>query len=1053
MRLINRLSLSGKLTVIAVVAVLFCLVPTVQIIQADLNHIELTQSERRGIEPISKALNLMGLLQQHRSQQIQGDSTERLIALQTEIDSAFNVLNSLPQVRAIPALLEQTQALRARFSEVKSLKAEGDVALTTFDANSQLIVAGQSFIDSLSDSFLLRLDPDSDIYYLVYASTYQLPALAENFSQGRGLGAAFSTRLASAPAAVGRVDMVASLSQYGLHAIDQSLLKVINANANLASDLAKERAQLSRQGVDLLALLRAQVSGSNALNNDSFIQKTGASVDELRALNERLLTKIDALLVEREAEHHIDLYINMAIFVLMIGILAGLIFLISKGVLRQLDKAIRSASRIASGQLSDNAIREEGANELARLLRSIDDMRISLQERKNQESELMAENARIRNALDVAAANVMIADVDYKIIYTNQTLMSMLRHAEPDIRKQLPSFSAEAVLGSNIDQFHVNPTHQRAMLSRLTGVHEANLEIGSRRFRLLITPILGENNKERLGTVVEWQDFTDELLAQEKAAAVAADMARIKAALGNVTTNVMIADNDRNIIYLNHSVQKMLKNAEADIRKVLPNFDASNLLGVSMDTFHRNPAHQRDLLSALRSTHQAEISVGGRAFRLIANPVFGDDGSRYGTVVQWLDRTEEVAAEREVAHIIGAAAAGDFSQRLSVDGKEGFFKLLSENVNLLIGTAAEGLEEVAKVLEHLSRGDLTYRIDRQYEGVFGRLASNANMTVDNLAGLISQIRETTDTINTASREIAQGNQNLSSRTEQQAANLQETASSMEQITGTVRQNADNAQQASSLAATASNTASVGGQVVSEVVTTMAEINHSAKKIVDIISVIDGIAFQTNILALNAAVEAARAGEQGRGFAVVASEVRNLAQRSATAAKEIKFLIGDSVDKVESGSRLVDQAGQTMSQIVEAVRQVAELMSEISSASLEQSSGIEQINHAVTQMDENTQQNAALVEEAAAAAESLEEQASVLSEAVAAFRVSGVMYQAGKVGGASRLAIPASPVAATVPLRPTHHAEPLPMAPSRPAVVAPKVLPKPAPIQDDEWEEF
>ncbi len=1053
MRFINRLRLSGKLIVIAAISVLFCLVPTVQIIQADFEHLKLTASEKDGIEPISKALALMGLLQQYRNQQIQGDSADRLNALQVDIDAAFNTLNTLPQMRsAPPALLEQAQALRARFSDVKSLKSEGDAALTTFDASSQLIAATQSFVDSLSDHFSLRLDPDSDIYYLVQAGTSQLPILIENLSQSRGLGTVFASKLASAPAVVGRVDVVASLSQYRLNAIDQSLLKVINANGSLAADIAKERSQLSRQGADLLALLRAQLVSTSALSSESFAQKTGASLDEMRMLNSRLVSKVNSLLAERETVHKTQLYTNVAIFVLMIAILAGLIFAISKGILRQLDKATRSASRIASGQLNDDSIREEGNNELARLLCSIDDMRISLQTRKNQDSEQMAENLRIRSALDVAATNVMIADVDCKIIYTNQTLMTMLRHAEPDIRKQLPHFSASTVLGSNIDQFHVNPAHQRAMLSRLTGMHEANLVIGGRHFRLLITPILDEA-KQRLGTVVEWQDFTEELLAKEKIAAAAADMARIKAALGNVTTNVMIADNDRNIIYLNHSVQRMLKNAESDIRKVLPNFDASNLLGVSMDTFHRNPAHQRDLLSGLRSTHQAEINVGGRAFRLIANPVFGDDGTRYGTVVQWLDRTEEVAAEREVSQIIEAAAAGDFSQRLSVEGKEGFFKVLSENVNLLIGTAAEGLEEIAKVLEHLSRGDLTYRIDRQYEGVFGRLASNANMTVDNLAGLISQIRETTDTINTASREIAQGNQNLSSRTEQQAANLQETASSMEQITGTVRQNADNAQQASSLAATASNTASVGGQVVNEVVTTMAEINHSAKKIVDIISVIDGIAFQTNILALNAAVEAARAGEQGRGFAVVASEVRNLAQRSATAAKEIKFLIGDSVDKVESGSRLVDQAGQTMSQIVEAVRQVAELMREISSASLEQSSGIEQINHAVTQMDENTQQNAALVEEAAAAAESLEEQASILSEAVATFRVSGLKYSAGKAGLSSTMAT-AAPVAAAVPLRPVHHAEPSPVvAPSHPPAAPAKALPKPAPIQDDEWEEF
>jgi methyl-accepting chemotaxis protein len=243
-------------------------------------------------------------------------------------------------------------------------------------------------------------------------------------------------------------------------------------------------------------------------------------------------------------------------------------------------------------------------------------------------------------------------------------------------------------------------------------------------------------------------------------------------------------------------------------------------------------------------------------------------------------------------------------------------------------------------------------------------------------------------ISTAASEIASGNQDLSQRTEEQASSLEETASSMEELTSTVKQNADNARQANQLAAGASEVAVKGGAVVGQVVQTMSSINESSKKIVDIISVIDGIAFQTNILALNAAVEAARAGEQGRGFAVVATEVRTLAQRSAAAAKEIKELISDSVSKVEDGTRLVDEAGSTMDEIVSAVKRVTDIMAEISAASQEQSSGIEQVNQAVTQMDEVTQQNAALVEEAAAAAESMQEQAHELTQVVGTFKLPG-----------------------------------------------------------------
>jgi methyl-accepting chemotaxis protein len=298
------------------------------------------------------------------------------------------------------------------------------------------------------------------------------------------------------------------------------------------------------------------------------------------------------------------------------------------------------------------------------------------------------------------------------------------------------------------------------------------------------------------------------------------------------------------------------------------------------------------------------------------------------------------------------------------------------------------MQEAIAVAEAVASGDLTSRIEVKSTNETGHLMQALKTMNENLVELVGKVRMGTDSITTASSEIAAGNSDLSQRTEEQASSLEETASSMEELASTVKQNADNARQANQLAAGASEVAVKGGNVVGQVVQTMSSINESSKKIVDIISVIDGIAFQTNILALNAAVEAARAGEQGRGFAVVATEVRTLAQRSAAAAKEIKELINDSVSKVEDGTRLVDEAGATMDEIVSAVKRVTDIMSEISAASQEQSSGIEQVNQAVTQMDEVTQQNAALVEEASAAAESMQEQAQALTQAVTVFKLSG-----------------------------------------------------------------
>ncbi|MBZ2208601.1 MCP four helix bundle domain-containing protein [Massilia sp. R798] len=357
----------------------------------------------------------------------------------------------------------------------------------------------------------------------------------------------------------------------------------------------------------------------------------------------------------------------------------------------------------------------------------------------------------------------------------------------------------------------------------------------------------------------------------------------------------------------------------------------------------------------------------------------------------------------------------------------------------------------AKIASSIAAGDLSIRIDTEHAAQ-GSLLMEVREMRNSLKGIVGQVRGGTETIGTASREIAAGNIDLSSRTEMQASALEKTASAMEELTSTVKQNADNAREANALAATASDVARKGGDVVAQVVDTMGSINTSANKIVDIIGVIDGIAFQTNILALNAAVEAARAGEQGRGFAVVASEVRNLAQRSAAAAKEIKTLIGDSVEKVERGSKLVGQAGVTMDEVVASVKRVTDIMSEIANASQEQSAGIEQVNLSIIEMDSMTQQNAALVEEAAAAAQSLQDQAGELARVVSIFKlVEGEeihVAEAAPMATAAPASRPAAAKAKPALKRPAARAA---AAPAAPAAQPKKIAATTA--GNDEWEEF
>jgi methyl-accepting chemotaxis protein len=488
---------------------------------------------------------------------------------------------------------------------------------------------------------------------------------------------------------------------------------------------------------------------------------------------------------------------------------------------------------------------------------------------------------------------------------------------------------------------------------------------------------------------------------------IAAENLRIRIALDNVSTGVMIADPGRTIIYANTAVQKVLQGAAADIRKVLPGFNADQLIGQNIDAFHKNPKHQADMLAKLVGTHVAQLQIGRRHLTVTANPVITSTGEHVGSVAEWLDRTAEVEAEQEINALVNAAGEGDFGKRIAVEGKAGFFRDVAVGLNQLSETTSRGLSDVARVLQRLASGDLTQKIEADYAGVFGQLKTDTNTTVDRLRDVVGQIKDATDAIDTAAKEIAAGNQDLSSRTEEQASSLEETASSMEELNATVKQNADNARQANELSHRSNEIAVRGGKMVKNVVHTMIGIQDSSKKIADIIGVIDSIAFQTNILALNAAVEAARAGEQGRGFAVVATEVRNLAQRSATAAKEIKELIAESVSKVEGGVKLVDEAGQTMDDVVASFQQVAGLVTEISNASREQSTGIEQVTNAVGQMDEVTQQNAALVEEAAAAAESLEEQARGLVQSVGIFKIAenGSRSAATAIGPAMRDTMP------------------------------------------------
>ncbi|MGN0858642.1 MAG: methyl-accepting chemotaxis protein [Stenotrophomonas sp.] len=392
---------------------------------------------------------------------------------------------------------------------------------------------------------------------------------------------------------------------------------------------------------------------------------------------------------------------------------------------------------------------------------------------------------------------------------------------------------------------------------------------------------------------------------------------------------------------------------------------------------------------AERHVHTAELIAGLAGDYAVGNleadpPALPGEQAALTSAMREV-KTNLQAISAEITRLSRAAAAGDFSVRGDSARFRFGFAAMVEQLNQLMAGTGDSLQDISRLLQAIAAGDLTTRISGDHHGVFARMRDDANHTASNLTGIIGGIQQASLNIEQAASEISSANADLSRRTEQQAANLEETAASMEELTSTVQQNAESARLANELSIGAQQVASQGGQVVDQVVDTMARIETASRRIVDIIAVIDGIAFQTNILALNAAVEAARAGEQGRGFAVVAGEVRLLAQRSASAAREVKQLIQGSVDQVADGSARARQAGTTMSQIIASVERVTAIMADIADASREQGSGIEQVNQTVIQMDRTTQQNAALVEEAAAAANAMQQQAIALNAAVAVFR--------------------------------------------------------------------
>ena len=656
---------------------------------------------------------------------------------------------------------------------------------------------------------------------------------------------------------------------------------------------------------------------------------------------------------------------NRSIGAMALGILFALVFgfVLVRGISRPLTRAVEVADEVAGGKL-DGIIPVEGKDEIGQLLGSM----ATMQKVLGQFQRALAEMAQRHEA----------GVLDYVIPV----------HDLPGAYSDL----AQAI--NDMVQSHI--AVKMKVVEVVSGYSEGKLDVAMDRL---------PGQKARISEAIDRVQKT-----LQDAADAARTNLRIRNALDKCATNVMIANVDNEIIYMNETVTQMMQGNESELRKVLPQFDARKLVGQSIDLFHKNPAHQRNLLGALKANYRTQIKVGTLTFTLSANPIVNAAGERLGTVVEWADRTAEVLVENEVATLVDGASQGDFSQRLNLQGKTGFFANLSQGMNQLMETSEQGLTDVSVLLAAFAEGDLTQRIDRDYAGLFGKVKDNANATADNLMRVLGEVRAAADALTGAANQVSATAQSLSQAASEQAASVEETTSQIDVMSASISQNSDNAKVTDGMATKASKEATEGGSAVGQTVSAMKQI--AAK-----IGIVDDIAYQTNLLALNAAIGAARAGEHGKGFAVVAAEVRKLAERSQQAAKEIGGLAGDSVSTAERAGKLLDE-------IVPSIQKTSELVQEIAAASAEQSESVVQIGGAMGQLSKATQQNASASEQLAATSEELSGQAEQLQQSVAFFNIGDetpkmrarpevLGNSAGKIerrGSAPRLGAPLAPAA-------------------------------------------
>jgi methyl-accepting chemotaxis protein len=630
-----------------------------------------------------------------------------------------------------------------------------------------------------------------------------------------------------------------------------------------------------------------------------------------------------------------------------------------------------------------------------------------------------------RAALDASSVATVWVDRQRRARVLNPAAQALLTEHPAVFRTLWPDFTPDSLEGRSLEAVVGEP---------LAAPRHAELVAAGSELEARSVP-LHDANGEHLGWSVELRDVGARRRQDE-------DFARLSGAVDGLTTNLMMCDADGIIRYANAAVVEMLRARTAQLRTVFPGFDADKLIGRSIDFFHTKPAHARTVLSdRAKLPFKAQVKAAGLEFSINATGVFDAKGELIGNAVEWVDVTEQLDGQRQLAALTAQAAAGSLAGRIDTSHYGDVMRALGGGINDVLNAVQRPIFAALAALESLSAGDLTRTMQGEFQGEFGALRDAVNGTTGSLRGTIGELSEVSDAVERTTTQLAKANEDLAQRTAEQAAALEETAAALEELASTVTQTADNAQDVAELAHQTLRQAEAGAGLAGRAVLAMQKIRTSSTRIAEIIGVVDEIAFQTNLLAVNAAVEAARAGERGRGFAVVASEVRSLAGRSSAAAREIKALVRDSLDKVDQGTRLVDAAGAALRDVQGSVGKVTDVVGEIATASREQSVGVGQVNTAVSQLEAVAQQNAALVDEAAGSAEALDGEARRLVAHMHHYMLGDSRGAANRAGSDEASAPPVELSMSGVAAEPV---EPLSTAPAAPGARSAAVTGGPAP---------